>query len=886
MSNPLTGDFDAVLQVSGSTINRLLATMHGNEDTKPDLPSFPHTVWIRVGDPTPIDGMRGNIHGQVSVPRIELVHGVTDHFWLEVAIRARYIPDAGTVHIPEFIHGTVRAQYRIEKIDAGCRGWEKLASDYVWVRAVGDTVSFTGTATDDTSQLMAAALAVTPAEADARITRLARFLLTKGFEATPHKVSRRFRSGSMRSLNPGPNQSAVAIPVGLSGDPPSGSITSINQEFLDGRHVGIAISKDFIIGKIQAELDAVRESFSTSLRFYHKTHVDLGFLGGFDALTVTIDYTIKLVSATAQWLGGSVLLGGVTLPGGFITLQLNGQARTPNPLFNFDFNVTQMLMISFNAAKEEFMVAPVGSPAVGWGLIFSAVVAPHAEPTIQSEVATAIKNAVNGMAGQLSFANRKSELVTQLQTMDDLANVVFDSAAFTSDGVIVRGAIIVSGERKPVHAFAVASDKNGYSASNSWIPGGRVDSFSWSWKWSNNTNKPGKSTFDDRFLLERPAAKGNGKFGLKLGLQSPLPGLDGMGQMCLTVRGQQVHRVTGEMVPVAAVKRCKQFGLDVRVAVPDRLFLREWVPGPRDPIGPVAESAIHEVGGDRISGHGANTLVVRVGERWNTDVAAALRDGLAGSTRRDAGLVVLILFSDGLLLRDSGDRMSEFRQLTEELEAQLVVNEDVRGTWARALSMDSSDGESGEIEWRLISPTGGVTWGHRGAIDAQGLASALDDYLFRSPSANSTRSTYQLPLGTRVSSFAFESDVMRRLSEMEDACPPPPFGRLGVATEVSFVAAGAASSQRSLEALAAKGEGSEGVRAVVFDGATPEEVSRLRDSLPAGVMPIADPDGTIARRFGVRVWPSSLSIDGRGFVSAFESESDRVVESPEESEAS
>jgi hypothetical protein len=156
MSNPLTGDFEAVLQVSGSTVNRLLASMHQNSGSKPDLPSFPHGVWIRVGDPTAIDGMRGNILGQISVPRIELIHGVSDRFWLEVSVRARYMPDPGTVHIPEFIHGTVRAQYRIDKIDPSCLGWQKIASDYIWVRAIGDTVSFTGTAEEDASLLSVA----------------------------------------------------------------------------------------------------------------------------------------------------------------------------------------------------------------------------------------------------------------------------------------------------------------------------------------------------------------------------------------------------------------------------------------------------------------------------------------------------------------------------------------------------------------------------------------------------------------------------------------------------------------------------------------------------------------------------------------------------------
>ena len=89
MANPLTGDFDAVLQVSGTTVNRLLASMHQNAGDKPQLPSFPHLIGLRIGDPHPIDGMRGSIRAQVSAPQIELIHGADNKFHLEVSIRAR-----------------------------------------------------------------------------------------------------------------------------------------------------------------------------------------------------------------------------------------------------------------------------------------------------------------------------------------------------------------------------------------------------------------------------------------------------------------------------------------------------------------------------------------------------------------------------------------------------------------------------------------------------------------------------------------------------------------------------------------------------------------------------------------------------------------------------
>src|SRR4051812_46561728 len=123
MANPLTGDFDAVLQASGATVNRLLATMHQNAGAKPGLPRFPHSIAVRLGEHEVIDDVQGWREAQVSVPRIELVDRATDRFVLHVSIRARYMPDPGTEPLADFMHGNVRAEYRLAHIDPSCRGW-------------------------------------------------------------------------------------------------------------------------------------------------------------------------------------------------------------------------------------------------------------------------------------------------------------------------------------------------------------------------------------------------------------------------------------------------------------------------------------------------------------------------------------------------------------------------------------------------------------------------------------------------------------------------------------------------------------------------------------------------------------------------------------------
>src|SRR5436190_11332864 len=153
MAGLLTGDYEAVLQVSEATVDRLLASMHQNDRANPDTPTFPHSIGVRLGDAGMVDGVRGMAWGQIGVPRIHLIDGATDRFWLEVGVRLRYVPDADTTPLPEFIQGTVRAQYALEDIDPSCRGWRHLAADYLWLRVVEDTVSFEGDAFDDSTLL-------------------------------------------------------------------------------------------------------------------------------------------------------------------------------------------------------------------------------------------------------------------------------------------------------------------------------------------------------------------------------------------------------------------------------------------------------------------------------------------------------------------------------------------------------------------------------------------------------------------------------------------------------------------------------------------------------------------------------------------------------------
>jgi hypothetical protein len=830
--------------------------MHQNAGAKKNLPSFPHSIALRVGDPQPIDGMRGTLWAQVSVPQIELIHGVDDRFFLEVGIRARYRPDPGTTPLPEFIHGTVRAQYRLEEVDPNCLGWGRNASEYLWIRVVERSVEFSGTAVDDDLTVVAVTNA---AVADARITKLLAILLKTRFEATPHRVSSRFRRGSMRSLNVGVNRSLVAIPLSLGSGAPSGQLDSIDQDLLEGKDFGVGISREYILSKIQPILDEVKASFSYDFSFRFKFNVDLGVFDA-DVVTINISWHVSLTSATASWSGGVIPVLGISA--GVITVSIAGHALTQKSEYNVSFTATQAIAVTFDSATEGLSASLLGSPVVTVSA-YEAIAKPKIEAIVKSEVQKAIAQLVS----QLNPGSKKDELIYQLQTIDDAADAHFDGAVFSPDGVILRGRINLTPRRIPVNTFAESSEGDAMTAFSSWFPGGRIDKFEWSWSWFNKAGDKGKSTLEDRFLLRRPLGSGMGKFGAVFGLRRPLPGLDGMGTMCLTIRGMQVDQSSGFQVPVSNGRKCHRYGFDFGIGlnVGNRLFIREYEFAPRNPEGPMQEAALVEVTGARTSSYGSNTLLLYVGERLDPETTHTLHEGLVESQRRDAGMIVLILYRDGALARADRELLTQLSELAKELEAPLVFNEDVRGSWSQTFQFT----RSGEPEWRLISPTGGITWMHQGNLDRRGLARALDTYLFPSRPPGIADFKAGLNPGTRLRPGVLDPRLPNEL--VESPCPPVPIGRLGkVESVITFVQKDSVASEGHLRRLGDQANAARegGFFAVVVDG-----VTRGDDSIGEShedFLAIPDPNGVVARRFGVCVWPTTVTVNEFGIVTGYE----------------
>ncbi len=600
MPSGLTGDFDVVLQISNATLDRLAAAMHQNGFADPDMPSLPHTSYFRIGDTKSLEKERGSVAAQIGTPHIVLIDGATDRFWAETAFRAQYRADPGSVALADVINGTIRAMYRIHQIDPDCPGWKDIADDYIWLRVVQSSVSFDGAAYSQSDELVLAAI-VNQAEINQRITKHLAALLAGPFTPKPHRVGRRFKRVRTLSTGPARGSSAVVVPLGLGDEIPEGNLASVTRLLVGQHDFALAVSRDFIMRRATSQLS----SMPGVQRDIH-VHGDAGLGGGLE-----LDYHIGLDSPTATWLGA----GPFGLPMGVIKIGISGTGwatklyrsgvydvggRVDLKDLRMSFTADQLLAVKFHAIGGSFSVEALGDPlvAVSYNGPYASDVRPAAEKTISAEFRSRVASSLAAAQTELNTLaapEKKAAFIGMLRSTDATADAQFTHAEFLPDGLVISGSISLRHRHAPHVSFTKTPGGDGFDAIESWIPGGRIDAFEWTWQWFTNPiepprGKPGAETNHDSFLLRRHR-RSRSRFGLAQGTQMPLPGLDGQGRVCLTIKGTHVDHVTGAWVPVVSVMECAQFGFQFRMPIEMGPYVRVC-----DPLKATARRVAQELG--------------------------------------------------------------------------------------------------------------------------------------------------------------------------------------------------------------------------------------------------------------------------------------------------
>jgi hypothetical protein len=671
----------------------------------------------------------------------------------------------------------------------------------------------------------------------AKVTRQIAMLLSTRFDATPHPVSPGFRKGQLRSLNL-PAGTAVALALGVSG-PPAGNIASLDNVILAGRDLAIGVDVNALLRFAQPLLAQVAT-------FKQTVSVHIGTPWPLPDIDTVYRVTLGTPSLTWHAHGTHAVL----------EIKASGAAKTDSVLPDGTFDVTQQINVNFDGGNGRLWLSPgsrhvsVSASGLGAGILASGIRSGLAQ-LLPGLVSNACANAQPALDSMTDI----SALTGQLGTLDAQAGASLDDAEFLPVGLVLRGAIHLSPRRAPVVSVELTPEKDAHSAVESWIPGGRVDRLQWTWGGFQQTAWA-SSTLRDRFLL-RPRSGLAGRWGVPDGVDNAIPGLDGTGRVCLVISGVRVDSVTGDLAPVTSVRRCQHFGrpllVDIdagrRLRLPDLPDLVTDVPFP--------QLAVASAAGRPVEGR-SNTLLVYVGERWTEEVGRAIVDGLDRCGRVDAGLRLLVLFRRGALGSPASPVMAEVHRFGQRAGVPMHVNEDVDGSWATAF-----DVRGGDVAWRLIHPSGAVPWSHEGALEGAMLASALDVNLVTSPADTLIRTRLRYEIGDTIAIGRIFDDLA------ESPCPRPTFGRAQVGTVVAFVTADHAASRATLRDLAARypdGHETTPRLVVVVDGADQQQAAQLARELGDDVAAFADPTGTIADRFGVGVWPTTVATDGVGRV--------------------
>jgi peroxiredoxin len=854
MPNALTGDLEAFLQVSGKTIRRLLASMHQNGGGPTGLPTFPHSAFFRIGDgAAEVDGVRGSVRAQIAVPAVQFASGVRDRFTVRTWIRARYLADTATSPLPEFIHGELRADYLVDEIRDTQRGGDLLTA-----KLDPESVLFTS-AGPDTS-------------ADAEITEQAVLLLQTRFQMRPHPLGDEFRLKRLRPLVAPDGTQAVVIALPLNHPEPTGDPAGVNSVILGGKDFAVAVSREAILAVVQAMLNAmqaVRPHFTITLKFLW-FKVD------------SAEYEASLATATAGWALGTGTLGPATVPAAWVTLHLEGHAVTDSVEFpNVSFTIDDHIAVVFDPSSETLLLQQTNDPSVdisagAIGVVAGNRIRQGVKDVYNAQLAAALASA----APKLQLTAAKSKLVAQLKSLDDQANAHLDAAEYRNEGLILRGTISLAGRHLGVVKAEQTADP-GYTALQSWLPGGRVDRYEWQWFWFNPASGPygppspyvHVEDHDDRFVLEESAAPLPGLAPSPFG--GPAAGPAMAGALCLTFRGIQVHSVTGDDVPVDTkstylrLPPCRYFYPAPPIVGGDsrrlRALSRIWA----DDL-ELAEPAQREIAvidaQRRPSESPFNTLIQRVDAASLSPALTALAAALRAAARPDAGLLVVLLFGDGALTAGGPQLPREMQQFAKAVGRLVVTTEDVRQGWSTALELPSGRGR--ETSW-LVDARGEIAWRHEGAISAAALAAALRDRLISSPPPRPVCLTPTLGAGDRIPELAITlpPEQRVRLADLQ-----------GQPLLLCFVLAWAPSSLAWLKRLGRLEEriDNRGASAlVVADHATDDDVRRLKREMGPSFTILADPEGALADAFGVRIWPTTFMIDERGRVESAGTGADR-----------
>lgn len=884
MANPLTGDYEAVVQIAARQINGLLGTLHQNGGLQNAALKLLHSVTLRIGDPPrrapdlevfgdwlleyhrsrpgrgfrdfraqvpttappgaakmltdaiagfdrdwvieiPPDVVRGMARCQVASVTISVPPGSSTEITVHAQVRAHYYPDSGTTPLPAPIHGELRATFNVRRM-----------------RTHSGTRLLIQPSTDDSKYAFIAAPGTGLSEPEqSRLAAEVRKVIRDGLTLLPVDLPSNFPFSDFKGLGSGSNQ-VIALPLQLSGAGlPASGLGSLTQSFIGSSGFAFAVSKEHLSGLIAVE--KIREAIS---RRRITVGIDLGWLG-----SVTATYTLRFSSGPT-----------LTFKSGVIEISGRVEAETsttlaPNGFIEFKVPVRFELDTSSQAVNIE----RAGEPDVdeSWFI-------PHSRAV--NEVRTQIDNALstNRPAVRRVFSDAKTTLLRGLRTFDSASTATYTGVEITPNGIIVRGEVGSGPRRPPIVTVAETHGGQAFTAFQSWIAAGKIDRFVWSWVEHSGLHPTVwggvVKTLTDahRFILPKPQ------------------GITEISQICLRIEGTQVSP-GGQTSGITAGRTCQIQEPEIFMDVPswwEPVMLPIWHPVP-----PAAASLRESIAG-HVSVQSAtpvkelssrNTLVYFVD--WRIEKPLERLCAALNKVQDRSTLNVIVVVPAGAFNSSRREFEARLPKDRETAGAKIQFTEDDDGGWTRMFGVTSTPSVY------LINAKREFVWKYEGEPDSATLVAEIDKLLVPAAAKGFRPLRLTALPGERApnATFADDQDDRFALHRFE-----------GRNVLLNFWQSWSAPCVAELTRLQRLYETEKGELFIVAfhggkDGKALDEIrKRLNLSFPL----VQDSHQRIARRFGVRCWPTTVMIGAEGHVEhvQFGTEHDDGYEPPRDREQS
>ena len=886
MANRITGNYDAVLQLSTRGADRILASVHGkgaphpNRRLHPDGEPGPRMIHSGALNfplfqgrsveslpgmrPLPegaiVSRLKGHLQFQVSTPSIT-VPSDSDGSRVTVSteIYAWYQEARGSEAAPEFSHGKL-----------------SLTTGIVLVRCGEETLVEVDLRSDDVEVAFAAApgSGMTPAD-EARVQAIASEIVRHTFEPVQLRVSGigsdefAVRELAFRALRQGSRQ-ALAVLTKLSGETRGATNPAdVTEVFLvPDEDLALFAGREFLTERMQAEArDELTEVRASGSRF------GLSFSASADPDSLQLEFEQ-----------------------GRLRFRIEGSGSTT--LGSFRFRLTQR--VGFRTGATSLVLDGDPDLDVTDGNIFLRGVFGLFRGRIESSLK-------EGMGEVRVQATRELRRVAEESVNDLLERASLPDVSFrlrrgdiTPDGVALGGDFRLEAAPAVVASFTNQIKRPSQpripqlslfvelDALQSWIPGGTIQEYRWSEVRGDGTISR-RVTERHSFLLRvlrdelvatsetggiAPTAGGNEASGAGSGgeigagsastgiagltVTTPSPGslvATGLGpsigwppyQWCLEVHGTQVvttrdtpapvsGKVCGMSVAVPSVDLQRDALLTVRV--PDG---RGGVLADLDPWGRILPHSFAD--DEECRGF---LLVHFAGRQEFERSSSSLCKTLLASSLQHPVLPTLIVEEDG-----------DGRRLPCPELARLAYTHDPTSAWRRRFRIEKPE------TTLLIGPGGKELWRSEGGLAAEELQKVLEAECKGEDRIPRTRQVdLEIFPGVLAPDFLFPCDSGSQIAT----------ALRKMAGREALVAFWTSWSEPSLEELRRLGTrfGGGGKQTpmvvLVNDGEDPDLARETLDRLDLGFHAVSDPDREIARRYGVSCWPTVVRVGPGGGV--------------------